>query len=302
MIDNDISLGCIESDGLKLSYRRMGKTGGMPVLLLHGLLYFSYDWIAIASELATDREVVALDQRGFGDSDWSPSESYSVADFTRDVGNVIKGLGWDRCVLVGHSMGGRNAAAAAIAYPDRIAGLVLMDSPPANAPHGARRIGDQVAGVPALFKTVDAALEYFAATPWSDKFDPKRRERFEAYLKPVRGGYVIKRDPYFHRLFLNMKATWPYHSYEHETWPMGQEFNVWQAWAALQCPTFVINGSGTGDITSPEMIRKIELFAAEKNPRIEPITYVAHHNLPGRNARQMASDIQRMAIRVENRV
>ena len=43
-----------------------------PVLIVHGLSYFSYDWIGPASALASDREVVAIDMRGFGQSGWSP--------------------------------------------------------------------------------------------------------------------------------------------------------------------------------------------------------------------------------------
>ena len=55
----------------------------MPVLIVHGLSYFSYDWIDPAARIAADREVVAIDMRGFGKSDWSPSRDYKLETLSR---------------------------------------------------------------------------------------------------------------------------------------------------------------------------------------------------------------------------
>jgi len=60
-------------------YRRFGKPGRTPLVIVHGASYFSYDWIDVAAAIATDREVVAMDMRGFGDSSWSPAKDYAVA-------------------------------------------------------------------------------------------------------------------------------------------------------------------------------------------------------------------------------
>ena len=49
-----------------------------PLLILHGLSYFSYDWIPVAKLVALDREVIALDMRGFGNSTWSPTRDYRL--------------------------------------------------------------------------------------------------------------------------------------------------------------------------------------------------------------------------------
>ena len=53
---------------LEIFYRRFGRPGRTPVLIVHGLSYFSYDWIGPAAGIAVDREVVAIDMRGFGQS------------------------------------------------------------------------------------------------------------------------------------------------------------------------------------------------------------------------------------------
>jgi pimeloyl-ACP methyl ester carboxylesterase len=65
--------GAIRSHDVDIFYRHFGQPGGTPVLILHGLSYFSYDWIPVSTRVAVDREVIAIDMRGFGNSTWSPA-------------------------------------------------------------------------------------------------------------------------------------------------------------------------------------------------------------------------------------
>lgn len=270
-----------DSGGLRLAYRRFGRPGGLPVLLLHGLIYFSYDWIEVANGLAQGREVVALDQRGFGDSDFSRAGEYRIEDFTADALRLLDHLGWSRCLLIGHSMGGRVAAHLADCHASRVAALMLIDAPPHNAATGARRIGDQVAGTPRVFRTLDEVLEWFPATPWKDKFHPERRRRFEAYTRPSAGGIAIKRDPYFQQRFFRLKEDWPYHCFDGETWPVCQEVDLWSAWQRVRMPTIILAGRA-GDIFSPESIARAQAIAST-HPMLRVAAYYVHHNIPGRD-------------------
>jgi hypothetical protein len=101
--------GRARSGELSIHYRKLGRPGGTPILIVHGLSYFSYDWLGVAQSLGAGREVVAMDMRGFGDSDWSPSRDYSVAAMAQDIVSVLDHLRWSRALLAGHSMGGRSA-------------------------------------------------------------------------------------------------------------------------------------------------------------------------------------------------
>lgn len=102
--------GTCRSDDVTLAYRRFGRPGRAPILVAHGLWYFSYDWIDVAGALAADREVVAMDLRGFGDSTWSAARDYSVQTMGADIVALLDHLDWRKAVLIGHSMGGRNAS------------------------------------------------------------------------------------------------------------------------------------------------------------------------------------------------
>ncbi len=72
MADNQGMTGRIPSSDVEIFYRKFGKPGRTPVLIVHGLSFFSYDWVPVATLIARDREVTAIDMRGFGESTWSP--------------------------------------------------------------------------------------------------------------------------------------------------------------------------------------------------------------------------------------
>lgn len=140
------------SQNLKIFYRKAGKPGGVPLLIVHGLSYTSADWVEVAQKLGAEREVICMDMRGFGESDWSPTQDYSVPSMASDVIAVLDHAGWKRAVLAGHSMGGRSATWAAAKNPARAAGLVLIDYSPENAPAGTRRTAERVVNNPDRFK------------------------------------------------------------------------------------------------------------------------------------------------------
>ncbi len=77
--------GRIKSGDVEIFYRQFGTPGKTPVIIVHGLSFFSYDWIETATLMAKDREVVAIDMRGFGESDWSPTRDYKLESMSNDV-------------------------------------------------------------------------------------------------------------------------------------------------------------------------------------------------------------------------
>jgi pimeloyl-ACP methyl ester carboxylesterase len=104
-----------------------GGKGGIPVILVHGLGGDHTVWAAQLEELRKARRVVALDLRGYGQSDPDPKGDYTIESFAADVAAVAERLAIPRYVLVGHSMGGPVVAACAASHPDRVAGVVFDD-------------------------------------------------------------------------------------------------------------------------------------------------------------------------------
>ena len=122
----------ITTNGINLHYVTQGE--GELMLMLHGFPEFWYSWRHQIPEFAKDFKVVALDLRGYNESD-KPSEqsAYVMAQFIKDIEGVIKGLGYDRCVLVGHDWGGAIAWSFAYAHPDMVERLIVL-----NLPHPAK--------------------------------------------------------------------------------------------------------------------------------------------------------------------
>jgi len=113
-------------DGTRL---RMIDTGnGTPVVFIHGFGASMYGWrYQLPVVVAAGYRVVVIDNRGFGFSD-KPAHGYSNAAYAHLVVSLLDSLGIASAVLVGHSMGGAIAAEVALAHPDRVRGMVLIDA------------------------------------------------------------------------------------------------------------------------------------------------------------------------------
>ena len=250
-----------KSGDLSIHYRRLGTDRGQaPILIVHGLSYFSYDWLGVGESLGREPEVILMDMRGFGDSDWSPARDYSVPAMAQDIIAVLDNAGWKRAVLVGHSMGARSTICAAAKHPQRAAALALIDYSPENAPAGSKRTATTVAGVPELFKSVDEAMAHFKS---------KDRPRFEAYLKPVDGGFVLKRDPHFREQFRRLLETG-------ERPKLGVD--MWQLLGEVRCSILSMRGTRS-DMYAAETVAKMRAA----NPRLQVVEVDAGHNIGGEN-------------------
>ncbi len=252
------------SGDVEIFYRLFGKSGETPIVIVHGLSYFSYDWIPMAAVLAADRQVVAMDMRGFGDS--GRAQDYSVPAFAGDIIALLDHLGWAQAILVGHSMGGRNCTYCAAENPARIAGLVLVDWSPENAPAGAQRVTETVAGTPDSFASVDEAMRFFKVDPASPQ-GVQQRPRFEAYLKLVDGGFVVKRDPHFRNQFRRVLETG-------EKPKLGVD--MWAELAKVICPVLVMRGTRS-DMFAAETVAKVRAA----NPRIQIVEMNTGHDVAG---------------------
>src|SRR4030095_4611099 len=112
--------------GAKIHYQEAGS--GPAVVLLHGLGGDSSNWApTIAPLLARKYRVIVPDQIGFGRSD-KPLINYRVATLVDFLDGFYKQVGVQKASLVGNSLGGFTAAAFAVAYPDKVDKLVLVDA------------------------------------------------------------------------------------------------------------------------------------------------------------------------------
>jgi len=118
----------IEVDGSRVHYLEAG-TGGTPLVLLHAFPLHAGMWAPQLACLSSSRWVITPDLRGFGASDAPEGVTlYTMAAYADELAGLLDGLGIDRVVLGGLSMGGYVASAFLRQYAERITGLVLADT------------------------------------------------------------------------------------------------------------------------------------------------------------------------------
>src|SRR4029453_15364178 len=120
----------IEVNGLRLSFLEWEAPGRPGVFCLPGGSAHAHWFDHVTPALAGRFHMVALDQRGHGESEWARPPAYATESFASDLLGVFDAFGWRRAALVGHSMGGHNAMSFSAWHPDRVSALVIVDSPP----------------------------------------------------------------------------------------------------------------------------------------------------------------------------
>jgi pimeloyl-ACP methyl ester carboxylesterase len=218
------AFGEVEVHGTAIRYRCWGPGGAPGIILIHGGAAHSGWWDHIGPLLADDRRVIALDLSGHGDS--GRRARYTVEDWAAEAIAVAEaGEAGERPVVIGHSMGGFVALAVAGSRPERLSGVIAIESPlsggvfeagtarkaPSAAPLRVYESESQARG---RFRVVPAqrvpgyVQRHLAATStratdggWTWKFDPQvfrdqiPRERYftapECRLALVRGDHGL---------------------------------------------------------------------------------------------------------------
>jgi esterase len=187
-VDKDIVV-----DRLRLHYLDWGGRGRSPLLFLHGGRLTAHTWDLVCLALRGENHCLALDQRGHGDSEWSPSLDYGPEAHARDIDAWIDHLGAVEPVLIGHSLGGLHAMTYATRAARRIAGVVLIDVGPGVQAAGARRIIDFGANDPS-----PASLDEFVqrAVAFNPRRDPRllRRSLLHSLRRLPDGRWTWKYD------------------------------------------------------------------------------------------------------------
>ncbi len=97
----------IVRDAVKLHHLDWGNHGRHPIVLVHGSRLHAHVWNHFSRRFSDRYHVIALDQRGHGESQWGAPDGYQMEEFYRDLCAVVEARKLSRFTLIGHSLGGR---------------------------------------------------------------------------------------------------------------------------------------------------------------------------------------------------
>ncbi len=267
-------------DGMRLHYVDWGRAGLPAVVFLHGGGLTARTWDLVCLALRDSSRCLALDQRGHGDSEWSPGLEYDTGAHVRDLELLTERLALERPVLVGHSLGALNALMYASRHAESLAGLVLVDMTPDVQITAARRVFDFVTAPAEL----DSIEEFVARAV---EFNPARDPR-------------LLRRSLLHNLrrLPSGKLTWKYDrramTPERFDQVRREMSEVRRCLGAITCPTLVARGERS-DAVSPDGAKAL----AAALPHGEWTSVAdAGHTIQGDNPRDLAAVLQSFLKRV----
>jgi pimeloyl-ACP methyl ester carboxylesterase len=212
---------------LRLHYLDWGGQCKQPMLLLHGFMGHAHVWDIFALEFRNSYHVISLDQRGHGESDWSQKRAYSIDDHFSDICRLAEILHLDRMILIGHSMGGRNALFYAACFPEKVDSLVLVDARPSASQQSSNALMELLVHFPlqadTLEQVVESIREIYPLLPYGFA----RHIASHGYKKTEDGKYVPKYDT---RMSLQCQRS----RYSVE--------DLWPFVTSISCPTLIVRG------------------------------------------------------------
>jgi 2-(acetamidomethylene)succinate hydrolase len=136
---------------------------GPPLLFLHGVTANAYVWQPVLELLAGSYHCVAIDQRGHGRSGRPPDGRFDAAAYAGDAADVAALIGGGRAVIVGHSLGARNAIVAGAMRPGAVAGVVAIEFTPFIEQAAFDALDARVGGAPASFASAGDLTGYLSS-------------------------------------------------------------------------------------------------------------------------------------------
>jgi len=232
----------IELRGLRFHYRDWPSTraDASTLVLLHGYTGHARTWDRFAEGVTDRYRVLALDQRGHGESAWAGAGNYAVTEMTEDLIAFVAALKLNRFTLLGLSMGGMVAMDYAGRRPAELERLVIVDIGPELVTAGAERIRERQED-PDVFASREAAFAAIRSVSPIPPEDHLRRRVYNNLMALADGSFTWRYDRAL-RSIGELKVRPPE--------------DGWLSCAAVTVPTLVVRGELT-DILAPEIAQRM---------------------------------------------
>lgn len=237
-------------------------------VFLHGLMGFGLNWRKIAQSLGPQDICFVFDQRGHGKS-IKPQEGYSPVDYAEDLELLRRELNWNTFILVGHSLGGRNALIYANKFYQHLTHLIIEDIGPEAKASAIQYYEGLLNCIPTPFLSKRIAKEWllneFLKTPYGIKGKSTLAQYLYANILETPEGF----------------ADWRFSKYAMiESIRLGRAQDHWDLWSQLQVPTLIIRGEQSEDLSTLVYEKMLQLQKMAKGVVLPNSGHWAHFDQP----------------------
>lgn len=237
----------------------LDRGAGRPLLLLHGTGDNARTWDLLTPSLSETFRVLALDQRGHGESDWAVPPAYRCEDYMRDLTAVIDILGLDGMILLGHSMGALHATLYTARNPGRVASLIHVDIEPFPPDWNRRYLIGLYKNLPDAYASPEEYTDEIARNaPYA------RRERLRDLAMKS----------------LTRKGDRWYRTYDREILARFDHYDLRGHLADIRCPALVLRGAESRVLGQEAAERMARDLPAGELCEIPKATHPAHLDNP----------------------
>lgn len=234
----------VEHAGLRLHHVDWGNPHLPALVLVHGIRLHAHVWSHFARAFRDRYHILAVDQRGHGDSAWSPDGHYHLHDYHEDLKAVLEARGIRRTVLIGHSLGARVSMLYTHLQPQAVERLVLVDMG-AGLPASAGNIDfSRVTETPPPqdFAAPEEAIGYLGGILKLAPPDMIEESVVHGLRRKPDGRYAWKYDP---RLGGRPQPR-----------PGAREWDLWEVVPGIRSPTLLLHGEHS-KVVSPEIAQRM---------------------------------------------
>ena len=186
----------IQLRGLRFHYREWPSAtpNAQVLVLLHGYTGHARSWDEFAAAMSTRFRVLALDQRGHGETQWAPATACGTTEMVQDTQAFVQAMGVKDFLLLGLSMGGIVAIGYSGLAPPELERLVIVDIAPEIAASGLQRIQQNVARSD-VFDSREAAFERAHKDNPIPPQAHQRKRVYESLMRTDDGSWTYRYDP-----------------------------------------------------------------------------------------------------------
>jgi len=234
----------VEHAGLRLHHLDWGDSAQPAIVMVHGIRLHAHVWNHFARAFRDRFHILALDQRGHGDSAWAPPGHYHLHDYYEDLRAVVEARGLKRMILIGHSLGARVGMLYTHLHPDTVERLVLVDMGAGLPVAASGRDFSRVTETPPPrdFASPEEASAYLGGILKLAPKDMIEESAVHGLRRRPDGRYTWKYDP-----ALGGRP---------QPRPGTREWDLWEVVRTIGCPTLLLHGE-LSQVVTPEIAQRM---------------------------------------------